>query len=297
MMFYTVPINELARNLRLRKSGDGYHGACPVCGYKSGFELKMGRGKLLGYCHARRCDLTDFFRALYGGEGVPTGKGLRPLSVTEHDRIGPDEHFNTYYKIWYTQGRLAEGTLVETYLKSRGLTCHIPRSIAFLPSHQHTESGRYLPVMLARVNRIGSDDLVGIHRTFLNPDGSGKAPVEPNKKSLGNIRGGAVFLGNPGEWIGVSEGIENGLTFQQATGIATLAALSAGGMENLILPPLPLARNITVIADNDPVGLYAANRAADRWVSEGRNVTIMKPPEEGTDLNDLLIRSLNREAF
>jgi hypothetical protein len=126
--------------------------------------------------------------------------------------------------------------------------------------------------------------IIGVHRTFLLPDGSGKAGFEPNKMSLGPIGGGGVPLAAPGAKIAVSEGIETGLSFQQATGIPTWAALSAGGIKRLVLPPD--AQEVLIAADADKVGLVAAHKAASRWHVEGRRVRIVKPPE-GLDFNEL----------
>ncbi len=296
MMPQNMHLRDLARNLGLRKSGDSYHGACPVCGYKSGFQLAQDtHGRLLGYCHAGKCNLTDFFRVLYQKEHVPTRKGPKPFTMQEYDDWDKNLLQERCSDLWL-QACPAEGTIVETYLQSRGLSCLIPPSIRLLKAHLHSESQQELPVMLARVDRPGSGKLMGIHRTFLKPDGSGKAAVEPNKKSLGYVKGGAVYLGNPGETVGVSEGIENGLTYQQATGIPTLAALSTGGLEYLVLPPLPLAKQVVVVADHDSPGIRAAHRAAERWAVEGRTVTLVLPPEEGMDLNDLLIDSLKNKG-
>lgn len=297
-MPYSMPLHMLARNLGLRKSGNSYHGACPVCGYKTGFELAEGKqGRLVGYCHAGNCNLTDFFRVLYAKEDMPTRKGPKPIKFEEHGSWYPNSRQEEYLKLWLT-GQPAEETPVEKYLQSRGLSCPVPSTIRFLNKHRHEESNQELPVMLARVDFPGTDMIMGLHRTFLKPDGSGKAAVEPNKKSLGRVKGGGVYLGNPGEIVGVSEGIENGLTYQQAMGLPAIAALSTGGLEHLILPALPLAKQVAVIVDNDPPGLRAAHRASERWAVEGRIVTLVIPPEEGMDLNDLLMDSLkNRSEF
>ena len=82
----------------------------------------------------------------------------------------------------------------------------------------------------------------------------------------------------------VSEGIETGLSVLQATGIPTLAALSAAGVQALVLPAC--VHEVFIAADADPVGMDAAETAARRWHTEGRIVRIVKPPE-GLDFNDL----------
>ena len=64
------------------------------------------------------------------------------------------------------------------------------------------------------------------------------------------------------------------------------------------LPELPLAAEVVIAADHDEAGLQAAERAAGQWLSEGRKVWIAKPPEYGTDFNDLARDELSaRKGF
>jgi len=142
--------------------------------------------------------------------------------------------------------------------------------------------------MVAAVTVWPARDLTGIHRTYLRRDGAGKAAVEPNKQMLGPVSGGAVRLAPAAQQMAFSEGIETGLAVMQATGLATWAGLSAGGLETLILPPLPLASDILIAADNDKSGRgqRAAAVAAERWTAEGRRVRVSVPPEIGTDWAD-----------
>ena len=111
--------------------------------------------------------------------------------------------------------------------------------------------------MVAKVVNIDGD-LIGIHRTFLQPDGSGKADIEPQKASLGPISGGAVRLAPAAETLLVGEGIETCIAALQATSMPAWAALSTAGMVALQLPPI--AREIIILADHDANG--AGERAA-----------------------------------
>src|SRR5207248_10899338 len=77
--------------------------------------------------------------------------------------------------------------------------------------------------MVAKVVNIDGD-LIGIHRTFLQPDGSGKADIEPQKASLGPISGGAVRLAPAAETLLVGEGIETCIAALQATPMPAWAA-------------------------------------------------------------------------
>jgi putative DNA primase/helicase len=103
--------------------------------------------------------------------------------------------------------------------------------------------------------------------------------------------GGAVRLAPalPNDWLVIAEGIETAFAIMQATGLPAWAALSAGGIERLILPAS--VRRVLITADNDAngAGAHAARTAAAGWLAEGRRVRIAMPPEPDTDFNDVLI--------
>ena len=73
-------------------------------------------------------------------------------------------------------------------------------------------------------------------------------------------------------------------------GVGGWAALSAGNLAAVILPPPPLAAEVVIAADHDAsgIGQRFAERAAERFIGEGRRVRIALPPTIGTDFNDLL---------
>jgi putative DNA primase/helicase len=186
----------------------------------------------------------------------------------------------------------AIGTLVETYLKARGITVPIPSTIRFHPNLRHG-SGAWLPAMVALVTRGQDDEPVGILRTFLAEDGKGKAKCSPDKMMLGRCGGGAVRLGDAGGSLMVGEGIETCLSVIQATGRPAWAALSTSGLRALDLPPH--IQHVTVLADGDQPGERAAQYAASRWVQEGRRVGIAPPPQ-GLDFNDVLLGHARRDG-
>ena len=136
--------------------------------------------------------------------------------------------------IWDASG-LADGTPVETYLASRGLHLSLPPTLRFKAGLKHPSGGVW-PAMVALVTRGSDDTPVALHRTFLAPDGVGKAPVEPQKMMLGPCRGGAVRLAPAGDVLMVGEGIETCLAAMQATGHPAWAALSTSGLKALDLP-------------------------------------------------------------
>jgi hypothetical protein len=134
----------------------------------------------------------------------------------------------------------------------------------------------------------GTGRLTGLHRTYLRPDGRGKADVQPAKMMLGACRSGAVRLSPVGTRLALCEGIETGLSVLQVRpDLAIWCALSAGNLDQLTLPPA--VEEVVLVADGDPVGLAAAYRAAQRYGASGRRIRLVELPR-GMDANDMLQR-------
>jgi putative DNA primase/helicase len=236
----------------------------------------------------RKCS-TPSESEVFGRTTGFQGKIIRPPSCqpAHHQRDGEVDRIATALNIWRAALPAAD-TLVETYLRSRGIKLTPPASLRFHPALQHP-SGRLWPAMIALVTRGTDDKPVAIHRTFLARDGRDKTPVVPQKMMLGPCLGGAVRLGNanPDGWLMLAEGIETTLSVMQACGLPGWAALSSNGLRNLTLPPA--AKMVLACADNDAngVGRRAAHDAAERFLREGRRVRVSTPPTPGMDFNDM----------
>jgi phage/plasmid primase-like uncharacterized protein len=127
--------------------------------------------------------------------------------------------------------------------------------------------------------------ITAIHRTFLLPDGRGKAQVSEPKMALGLIGVGAVHLAAATEELVLAEGSETALSVLQATGKPVWACLGTSGLRAVILPPE--VKTVIIAADADEAGEKAAQDAARRFYLEGREVKIARPPA-GMDWNDVL---------
>ena len=77
--------------------------------------------------------------------------------------------------IW-NQTEPVSGTVVEIYLRNRGIELPLPDVLRFHPALKHP-TGAFLPTMVALITD-GNNQPVAIHRTFLATDGFGKAAVE-----------------------------------------------------------------------------------------------------------------------
>jgi putative DNA primase/helicase len=188
---------------------------------------------------------------------------------------------------------------VSSYLRHRGLSGRVPPALRWhpaLPYHQPGQPPQTFPAMVARFVDAEGHEL-GVHRTWLDPKGAGKAPVAVPKKFRGPTAGGAIRLAEPtdGE-LAVSEGIETGLAVQESTGLPTWAAGSAPNLAALTLPAG--LRQLWIWADADPAGLEkGAWPLATRAHQEGVTVYVLVPPE-GDWLDVLVARGAEalREA-
>jgi putative DNA primase/helicase len=288
----------IAKALGGRKAGGGWMARCPAHeDRKPSLSIRdADDGKVLVRCHAG-CDQERVIAALRSRRvWDEDGHRYRRLSrlaprVTANDESDRDDakRSEAALAIWQS-ARPAGGALVETYLASRGLHLPPPRTLRFHAGLKHPSGGMW-PSMVALVTRGEDDTPLAIHRTFLAPDGAGKAPVDPQKMMFGPCRGGAVRLGLPRDVLMVGEGIESCLAAMLATGNPAWAALSTSGLRALDLPGD--MREVIVLADGDDPGEAAARDCALRWKREGRRVRIARPPK-GMDFNDLLVDRVPR---
>ncbi|MDD3181553.1 MAG: hypothetical protein PHD48_01930 [Alphaproteobacteria bacterium] len=200
---------------------------CPCCGYKNALSVTVKNGMELFHCHAG-CAQADLIASMRGHTQLAPIDAPKPIPSKYVASIRAYAQ-----KLWdgSQDGRMG---LVPVYLASRELVGTVPESLRFLSSHLHKPTQTYWPVMLAAVTDFHGKQQA-IHRTYLAKDGRSKAPVEPAKMTLGAVGGFACHLASAAPVMAVSEGLETGLSVQLSTGLPTWAALSAGGILNLIL--------------------------------------------------------------
>lgn len=111
------------------------------------------------------------------------------------------------------------------------------------------------------------DKLVGIQRTYLAPDGQGKASVPKPKLSLGRVSGCAIRLAPCAASLIVCEGLEDGLTLQQELGRAVWVAAGSSMLPNMIFPAG--VREVAIGGDADDAGRNAAKKAREIFAHRG----------------------------
>jgi hypothetical protein len=190
--------------------------------------------------------------------------------------------------IW-NASRAASGSIVEAYLReARGIRFAVPDRLRFHPRLRHAPTGKFFCSMVGLVTDV-DDQPCAIHRTYLATDGRDKAAVGDSAKwSLGPVSGGAIRLApfDPSRELMIGEGVETCLSAMIDGGQAWSAVSSENLKKSLRLPAE--ARDIVLLADNDPAGDAAVLSAYARWHAEGRRVRVARPPPEYNDFNDLL---------
>jgi putative DNA primase/helicase len=308
---------------------------CPCCGGRDRFRFS---DKDVGRWFCRGCNEggdgvalvmrikgVDFKGAAQAIESVIGGSGWTPRSSGK--RNSHNYHGNTArvssspsvaravagkpaspdpprdpLKAWREASPVVPGSAVDAYLKTRGvaLTPIETRALRAHPALWHWPTQTKWPAMVALV-KLADGTPVTCHQTFIEPDGSGKAPLDKARLFPGGVspRGGVWFgVPDPGQEFIVAEGIESALSAMRIYGVAAgVAGLSDNGIRFLDLPPA--ARAVRIFADNDAEGqgLAAAHDAARRWRAEGRSVAVSCAANVGEDANDVWMRRLKASAM
>jgi hypothetical protein len=259
------------------------HARCPAHqGKKRSLSVWVDENGIARFkCHSHQCRTGDIVAAL----GAAPAAVIRAVHLWKPRPASEKSTRELAARLW-SESREARGTIAQDYLFGRRIAGEIPASIRFHPKLWHSP-GIYFPGMVAAVEDVRGQ-IVAIHRTFLKPDGTGKAEVEPNKKALGSYGGCAVHLSSGAPELVICEGIETGLSILQTMGLHAWAALGTCNLAQIELPKF--VREIIIAADHDEPGMKAASIAADAYRASGYQVEIVSPRTEKADWNDVLRR-------
>jgi hypothetical protein len=194
----------------------------------------------------------------------------------------------------------AAGSIVGRYwYEARGISMPIPPVIRFgaaIPYGYESETA--FPAMVAKVQGPAGN-FVGIHVTYLRPDGSGK--LEGTRKAkliFGCVGGASIRLSDAACHLAIGEGIETTASYMQEAQCAGWVGMNTSGLRSIRLPALPLAYRVTLLGENDENGASTAavSAAAARMRLEGRTVETAWPTDGFNDFNDPFKRNTAEAA-
>lgn len=204
----------------------------------------------------------------------------RPLARLGSGRPQADRDSAKAARRLFAASRPITGTLVETYLASRGIPT-LPGACAlrFHPSCFYWRDERSLPerwpAMVAAVTDLAGRQ-TGAQRTWLATDGRGKAPVATPHRAIGELLGAAVRFGAPEAVLAAGEGIETVLSVRAALpALPMLAALSATHLAAIRFPAG--LRRLYVICDRDAAGYGAREVLFARAAAVGIEAVELTP--------------------
>jgi hypothetical protein len=192
------------------------------------------------------------------------------------------------------------GTIVEAYLRHRGITAlHGTGDLRFHPScyyrpdpHSPTETW---PAMIAAVTDLDGK-ITGVHRTWLDPSGWDKAPINTPRRAMGHLLGNSVRFDKAHDVMAAGEGIETILSLRCVLPtMPMVAALSAAHLAAILFPAT--LRQLYIARDDDPAGHSAVASLIDRATQVGIEAIALSPRlgDINEDLHTLGIDTLRAD--
>jgi Toprim domain len=187
----------------------------------------------------------------------------------------------------FAMSRSIAGTVAETYLRNRGITAlHGTANLRFHPRCYYRPYDdaptQTWPAMIAAVTDFDGK-ITGAHRTWLDPSGEDKAPIDTPRRAMGHLLGNAVRFDMAQDVMAAGEGIETVLSLRCVMpDMPMVAALSAAHMAAILFPVT--LRRLYIVRDNDAAGDGAAAALIDRAKALGIEAITLSPTLE--DFNE-----------
>jgi hypothetical protein len=172
------------------------------------------------------------------------------------------------------------GTIAETYLRRRDITAlHEIRALRFHPRCYYRPDAdapsEVWPALIAAVTDLAGK-ITGAHRTWLDPSGHDKAPVDTPRRAMGHLLGHGVRFGVATDVMAAGEGLETMLSLRSALPhLPMLAALSANHLAAILFPAT--LRRLYVARDRDSAGDLAVSALTERAQSAGIEALTLTP--------------------
>lgn len=278
----------------------GVHCPCPFCGGRDRFRFDNKDGNGTYICN--QCGSGDGIGFVMSLRGLDYGAacsevdaivGNKKLNIVANAsdaprELSPEQRRQMLRDLWAKSKPTEAGDIVHQYLASRGLDDdQYPEALRTAENCFYSR-GLRLPAMVAIVVDVDGKP-VNMHRTFIRPDGTGKADVQaPRKMMPGEIPAGAcVRLGAVQEQIGIAEGIETAFAAMHHYHMPVWSAINSTMLAKWE-PPAGVT-SVCIFGDNDTKfgGQAAAYALAHKLTTKGVEASVHIPEQPGTDWADI----------
>jgi len=305
----------------------GRHVTCPFHGGKDDFRVArdyLDNGKCFCTCgtwdgfgmvmFANHWDFPTAVNAIadvLGGINMRVSDQARRVkSPTVHDQRQRDVFVRETMRKWWKQTLPLDhpdAAPARRYFKSRKLGQVVMPldDVGYHPALEYRDAdgkiiGKY-PALIAIVRNV-EGKTVTVHRTWLSPDGHGKAPVDSPRKQFSSagdkpVTGSAIRLDKEiAPVLHVAEGLETALAVRAIVdGTAPVwSALNKGLMQRLDIPEPVQCVVIWADRDQSDGGETAAQALCERLCHQGKQAIVMLPPfripdgKRSVDWNDVV---------
>jgi hypothetical protein len=267
---------------------------CPLCGPFKRAVRNQRRPVLRIYriepgfagFHCARCGQKGaaFDRSQPSPDPIKVAKAR--ADAAERDYALKAERRGKAQWLWSQRMPIA-GSIAEAYLRrARSYEGPFPATLGFLPAR-----GKYPPAMIGAfglAHEIGPGEISiadsavrGVHLTRLLPDGSAKAvfedPDEQAKIMIGHSAGFPIVLAsmNDGLALGITEGLEDGLSIRQSLGIGVWTAGAASRLSVLAEIVPDYTDTVPIFAHDDRDGQHHAAELGRRLRARSIDVKVV----------------------
>lgn len=274
----------------------GKHGPCPMCGGEDRFRFDNKEQRGTWICN--NCGAGDGMKLAVDYTGRPfyevateIDDMIRNVKPDAPQRAAMTEAQSkqALRQVAAATKHVQPGDLAHKYLASRHLEELIyPKALRFAESLKDGDGG-VRPCMVAIVQAPDGTNAT-LHRTFLKPDGSGKADMRsPRKLMPADLPDGSCvrtceFTGGP---LGIAEGIETAMSASAMFDLPVWAAINAGNLAKWTPPDG--CDEVVIFGDNDSsfTGHAASYSLARRLKAKKIKVTVKIPNCVDTDWCDV----------
>jgi hypothetical protein len=252
---------------------------CPMCGGADRFSVNTRKQVWrCRACNESGGDIISLVRQIDGSgfkEAVATLAGFAPertacsISKQREQAVKKCEDNSSMAAwLWSRRNPITENCPAGLYLReARVYSGPIPATLCYLLAND-----KHPPAMIAAFGFCNEPEpglidppaeVTGVHITRLTPDGR-KAPEDKPKIMLGPMSGLPIVLApvNDGLGLAITEGIEDGLSVFEETGLGVWAAGSAPNMPKIVAALPPYVECATIFAHRDESGMRFAKEAA-----------------------------------